>query len=134
MAEGPKVSSGGKVLLAIIAIGAFLAIKSMIHHGAPAPAAKITRKLDSFVVLDAQHVRLWTTWTNAGKGSGSASCVVDVTAYSPYGDEIGSGADSTGTNGNLKPGATQTLYQDIVVTDNNAAGVTRLSDFSISNC
>jgi hypothetical protein len=85
-------------------------------------------------VLDNQHVRIYVTFDNTGKGSGSAQCVVNVTAYNPYGDEIGSGVTSIGTNSTLAPGQSQTVYEDVVVTDNNAGGVTSTKDVSIVTC
>ncbi len=85
------------------------------------------------LVLDSKYVRVFTTWHNIGKAPGSASCVMDVTAYDAFGDETGSGVASTGT-GNLAPGQSKNYYQDIVVTNNDAAGVTGAKDVSITDC
>jgi hypothetical protein len=100
---------------------------------ATGPSADITHNVYSVVVLNPQHVRVFTTWHNIGTAAGAASCAMDVTAYDTFGDEIGSGVGSTGTN-SLAPGQTVHYYQDIVVTDNNAAGVTSTKDVSIVDC
>ena len=102
--------------------------------GGGGPSAKITATVQSVVPLDAQHVRVFIRWDNAGKGSGTENCVIDVTAYTQFGDQDGSGYDSTQPNNPLKPGQAIVQYQDIVVTGNNAAQVTSTKDVSLSNC
>jgi hypothetical protein len=115
------------IVAVLVGIGIYFQSKSSgggdIHH-----------QVYSVVVLDAQHVRVFILWTNRGKSPASASCTLQATAYSPFGDEIGSGFDSTGTEGNVAPGKTQGTRQDLVITDNNAAGVTSTKDVSITGC
>jgi hypothetical protein len=122
------------VLVMFVGGGLLIGLISAITSNSPGTSATITHRVVRVVALNEQSVRVWVTWTDTGTASGSASCVMNVTAYDAYGDETGSGVDSTGPNGNLKPGQTQTLYQDIVITDNDAADVTSLKDVQIVDC
>ena len=122
-----------KVLLAaVVVIVAAVVIGD--HFTSGGPSADITHKVDRVAVLDSSHVRVWTTWTNTGKATGNASCAINVTAYNAFGDETGSGVDSTGPNNALKPGQSVNLYQDVVITNTDAAGVTSTKDVSITTC
>lgn len=122
-----------KVLLAVVVV-IVAAVVIGDHFTSGGPSAEITHKVDSVAVLDSSHVRVWTTWTNTGKTTGNASCAINVTAYNAFGDETGSGVDSTGPNNSLKPGQSVNLYQDVVITNNDAAGVTSTKDVSITTC
>ncbi len=97
-------------------------------------SAVITHKVESVVPLNSSTVRIYVRWTNVGKASGSASCSINATATDANGDQVGSGVDSAGTNGNLAPGASQTLYQDMTITGNAAQLVNSPSDISIVDC
>lgn len=120
--------------LLLVVVGVMIAIIVSAVSGGGGPSAKITATIESVTPLDAQHVRVYVMWDNIGKGTGTESCVINVTAYTQFGDEDGSGSDSTEPNNPLKPGQTALQYQDIVVTDNHAGGVTSTKDASITDC
>jgi hypothetical protein len=132
-AKAQKMPRRAKVLIvAVVVIVAAVVIGDRFTSGGA--TADITHKVDRVAGLDSSHVRVWTTWTNTGKASGNASCVMNVTAYNASGDEVGSGVDSTGPNNALKPGQSVNLYQDVVITNNDAADVTETNDVSIATC
>ncbi len=96
-------------------------------------SANVTGKVTSAGALDGNTVRVYILWTNKGKAAGSASCVLNTTVNNQFGDEVNIEVNSTNTNGNVKPGQTQLLYQDIGVNNGDAQYVTA-SDVKITNC
>jgi hypothetical protein len=124
-----KVKWGRVFIAAAVVIGIVAYFSSKTSSG-----GDIHHQVYAVVPLDAQHVRIFIRWTNDGKSPASASCSLQATAYSQFGDDIGSGFDSTGTNGNVDPGQTQVTRQDLVITDNNAVGVRSTKDVSITDC
>lgn len=126
-----KAKGKRKPLIMLAAIVLIIFVLSQLLKSSP--TAVIRHKIDSMAVLDSSHVRVWTTWTNTSSIAGTVSCTIQAQAYNAFGDPTGLATDSTGPNGNLKPHGSQFLYQDLIVSGNDAAGVT-LKDITISNC
>jgi len=99
----------------------------------PPPSANITHNVDGVSVLAGNEVRIHFTWTNTGKGIGSASCVMNTNVYNQFGDLVNTEVTSTGTHGNIEPDGSQYLYQDQEVNPGDAQYVTP-SDVSLTNC
>jgi hypothetical protein len=117
----------------IIATAVFVAIVILITSATGSNGANVTGKVTSVGVLDGNTIRVYIVWTNNGTGSGSASCVLNTTVYNQFGDEVNIHVNSTATNGDIKPGATQFLYQDIGVDNGDAQYVTK-KDLTLGHC
>lgn len=122
-----RVAVAGVVLLVIIIIVA------TSSSGPSGPSANVTGKVTSVVALDGNTVRIYVNWTNHGKAAGSATCIFNTTVDNQFGDEVNIEVNSTGTNGNIKPGKSQLLYQDIGVNNGDAQFV-KPKDVQIVNC
>lgn len=121
----------GAVALAVIAVVIIVILVTTLTANGPSPSVKA--KLVNVIPLSGNEVRLFIRWTNTGNGSGSGACVINTTVHNQFGDEVNIRVNSTNTNGNLKPGATQTLYQDIGV-DTGDAPYVKASDVQITDC
>ncbi len=120
-----------RVILAI-AIAAIVA--AVVFAVLPnSQSARVTGRVVSVKALDSSEVRVYIRWTNTGKAAGSAACVLSTNVYNAFGDEVTTETNSTNTNGNLKPGGVQLLYQDIGVNAGDASRV-RPKDVSITGC
>jgi hypothetical protein len=119
-------------LLGIVAI--VVVILVITHHsGGPSKSAKVTGKVVQLVALDSNTVRIYLTWTNSGLATGSATCVLNTNVSNQFGDNVNIEVNSTSSNGNIAPGHSRNLYQDIGVNAGDANYV-KASDVSIKNC
>jgi hypothetical protein len=96
-------------------------------------SSNVTPSVRNVAALDGNTIRIFIAWTNKGKAAGSASCVINTTVNNQFGDLVNIRVNSTNTNGNVKPGQTQILYQDIGVDNGDAQYVTP-GDVKITNC
>jgi hypothetical protein len=128
----PK-GKAGVGCLTIIVLAAIVGVIIAATSGSSGPSAHVTGKVTETKALTPSLVRFYIRWTNTGKGSGSASCVLNTNVYNAFGDEVNTEVNSIGTNGNLKPGATQLLYADFGVNNGDASRV-KPSDTSIVDC
>ena len=104
-----------------------------VSSSSSGPSAKITGKVASVIALDSNTVRVYITWTNTGKVAGSVACAMNTTVYNQFGDNVNIEVNSTNTNGNIRPGGTQSLYQDIGVNNGDAKFI-KPSDVSFVGC
>jgi hypothetical protein len=125
----PKKTRNFLILWAVTAI----IIIAVVTSSSSGPHAKITGQATSVVALDSNMVRVYIQWTNTGKASGSADCAMDTNVYDQFGDQVNIEVNETGTNSNVVPGATQTVYQDIGVNNGDAQYI-KPSDVSFSGC
>jgi hypothetical protein len=95
-------------------------------------SADFNAKVNSVVALDGNEVRVYYTVTNVGKASGTATCVMTTNSQNQFSDQTAN-VNSTGSNGNIAPGKSQTLYQDVGVPSGNASSVTA-ADVTINSC
>jgi hypothetical protein len=117
------------VFVAVLAaIGAIIAA---VTGGGP--SAKVTGKVTNVLALDGNTLRIYIIWTNTGKAAGSGSCILNTTIYNQFGDNVNIEVNSTSTNGSLKPGQSQNLYQDIGVNTGDAQYI-KPSDVKILDC
>lgn len=94
--------------------------------------ADISVRAARVLSLDGNTVRVYMTFTNSGKASGSVSCVMNTTVYDQFGDEVNIRVNSTGTN-TVAAGQSKTLYQDIGV-DSGDAPYVKASDVKLVDC
>jgi len=125
-----KVSTGWKVLLVPVGIFLIWFVREAVRSE---PASKVTGTVYSVVPLDGDTVRVFMSWKDSGKTAASASCVLDTEVFNRFGDNVNVEANSTGTNGQIKPGQSQRIYQDIGVNSGDAPYITR-KDVSITDC
>jgi len=124
---------------AFIVVGAAIAIAVAILTPvglttAPGgPQSHITAKVQSVVALDPSTIRVYIDWVNSGKAGGQVTCSVEVTIRNRAGADVGTALASTGTNGDITPGALQNLHHDIRVITGDAEFVTR-SDVRLVHC
>lgn len=97
------------------------------------PKANITAKATDVVALDGNTVRLYLEFTNHGKASGTANCVINTTVYNQFGDQVNLRVNSTGSNNSIPGGQTVRQYQDIGV-DNGDAQYVKVGDVKIVDC
>jgi hypothetical protein len=97
------------------------------------PSAKVTGKVTNVLALNGNTLRIYIIWTNTGKAAGSGSCILNTTVYNQFGDNVNIEVNSTSTNGSLKPGQSQNLYQDIGVNNGDAQYI-KSSDVKILDC
>lgn len=97
------------------------------------PSARVTGKVTNVLALDGNTLRIYIIWTNSGKAAGSGACTLNTTVYNQFGDSVNIEVNSTNTNGSLKPGQSQNLYQDIGVNSGDAQYITP-SDVKILDC
>jgi len=97
------------------------------------PSAKVTGKVTNVLALDGNTLRIYIIWTNSGKAAGSGACTLNTTVYNQFGDSVNIEVNSTNTNGSLKPGQSQNLYQNIGVNSGDAQ-YTKPSDVKILDC
>jgi hypothetical protein len=120
-----------------IFFGLFLVVIVIVvvvaSSGSSGPSAHVTGKVTSVVALDSNTVRIYILWSNTGKAAGSASCAMNTSVYNQFGDQVNIEVNSTATNGNVKAGATQFLYQDIGVNNGDAQYI-KPSDVTILDC
>jgi hypothetical protein len=89
-----------------------------------APPIKTAETVSRVAALDGNEIRVWLDFTNGQKTSRSFQCVINTTVYNQFGDQVNIRVNSTGSNGNVKPGQTQYIYQDLGVDNGNAKYVT----------
>jgi hypothetical protein len=126
---GKRAGIGCLTLIVLIVVIVVIAVAASSGGG----SADVKGKVTSVVALDSNTIRLYITWTNHGKSAGSASCVLNTNVYNQFGDEVNIETNQTSTNGNVKPGKTQLLYQDIGVNNGDAQFI-KPSDVSILDC
>lgn len=95
--------------------------------------SSIKGTVSNVVQLDANEVRVYIVWANSGTSAASDSCAMDTTVHNQFGDEVNIRVNSTATNGDVQPGATQNLYQDIGV-DNGDAQYVTAKDIQLVGC
>jgi hypothetical protein len=66
-------------------------------------------------------------------GGTSSSCQLETNVYNEFGDNVNYEVNQTAPNGNLKPGQSQRIYQDIGVNNGDAA-YTKLKGITITSC
>lgn len=97
------------------------------------PSARVTGKVTNVVAVGGNTLRIYIIWTNSGKAAGSGACTLNTTVYNQFGDMVNIEVNSTNTNGSLKPGQSQNLYQDIGVNSGDAEYI-KPSDVKILDC
>ena len=121
--RGLIVGAVGAVLIAIISIAT----------AASGPSANITEHAVSVTALDGSNVRIVIDWVNKGKAAGSESCAMNTNVINQFGDNVNTEVNATNTNGSIKPGQSQELYQDIGVNSGDAQYIVA-ADVSFVDC
>ena len=119
------------VALAIVLSGSALAACG--SGGGSGGGAAIAAKVVAVKALDGNTIRVFVRYTNNGKASGSENCVINTTVDNQFGDLVNIHVNSTNTNGNIAPGGTQLLYQDLGV-DSGDAGYVTTGDVVLKDC
>lgn len=122
-----------RTLLPILAIAVIVVIIVAVSSGSSGPSAKVVGKVTNVTALDSSTVRVYVTWTNQGKTAGSLSCALNTTVTNKFGDQVNIEVNSTGTNGNIQPGKSQLLYQDIGVNSGDAQFI-KPSNVQLTSC
>lgn len=124
--------SRGAVIAGAIGAAVVVVIGVAIVLSLYGPAPNFRARVSSVTALSPSEVRVYYVITNTGKAAGTANCVLTTDSQNQFGDQH-TNVNSTGTNGNIKPGKSQQLYQDVGVPNGNASSVTR-SDVTITDC
>lgn len=118
-------------LVSVIVMIAIVVLVALLQGNSP--STSFTVSVYSVVPLDSNTVRVFMLWDNTGKVSGSDECVMDTNVHDQFGDLVNTEVNSVGTNGNLKPGAEQRIYQDIGVNNGDAQYI-KPGDVTFSGC
>lgn len=129
----PQRSPKAVGCLTLITLIVVVILGVLIFGGGGGPRASVSARATDVVALDGNTVRIYMAFTNHGKASGTASCVIDTTVYNQFGDEVNIRENATGTNGTVGVGQTVHQYQDIGV-DNGDATYVKVSDVKIVDC
>jgi hypothetical protein len=128
---GKKRAAIGCLTALVVVVVAVAIIAGVASSG---PRAKIVGHAYAVVPLTGNLVRVYMEFTNTGKASGtSSSCQLETNVYNEFGDNVNYEVNQTAPNGNLKPGQSQRIYQDIGVNNGDAA-YTKLKGITITSC
>lgn len=116
MARSAKHHPRARVLL--LAVAAIVIAFALFNHHAP--KVNIKERVVNVVALDNNTVRVYIVWSNVGKVTGSLACTMDTVVTNQFGDQVNIEVNTTNTNGAVRPGQSQDLYQDIGVNAGDA--------------
>ncbi len=116
MVRSAKPHPRARALL-LIAVMVVIAFALFNHHAAK---VDIKERVANVVALDNNTVRVYIVWSNVGKVAGSLACTMDTTVTNQFGDQVNIEVNTTNTNGAVRPGQSQDLYQDIGVNAGDA--------------
>ena len=98
-----------------------------------APPIKTAETVVRVETLGSSEIRVFIDFTNGQKTPRSFQCVINTTVYNQFGDLVNIHTNSTNSNGNVKAGKTQYLYQDLGVDRGDARFVT-VKDVKLVDC
>lgn len=122
---------GRGCLVSIVAFFAIVVIIALLSSSSP--SASFSVRAYGVIPLDQNTVRVFMVWHNGGKGSGNDQCAMNTDVHNQFGDLVNTEVNSVGTNGNVRSGASQRIYQDIGVNNGDAQYV-HTKDVSFSGC
>jgi hypothetical protein len=97
------------------------------------PPVKTAENVVQVEMLDGSEIRVYIDFTNGQKTPRSFQCVINTSVYNRFGDLVNIRTNSTGSNGDVKAGKTQYLYQDLGVDKGDARFVTA-KDVKLVDC
>ena len=98
-----------------------------------APTIQTAETVVRVEMLDNSEIRVFFDFTNGQETPRSFQCVINTTVYNQFGDVVNIHTNSTGSNGKVKAGKTQYLYQDLGVDKGDARFVT-VKDVKLVDC
>ena len=126
-------SKGGQGCLLVFLLVLVAIVIAVVVSSSKSSGADVKPQVYNVLPLDGNTVRVYVRWVNTGTGAGSASCVINTSAYNQFGDLDKIEVNSTNTNGNVAAHGVQLLYQDIGVPNGDASNVSK-KDVQITNC